>query len=58
MSLFLAREWWATKLGSGAEEFDGGALCVANIDNDASGQGGGAHPMSAGFAAGSGVIHA
>ncbi len=40
MSLFTAKEWWATQLGaSGQEEFDQGSLCVANIDNDPSGAG-------------------
>jgi len=33
MSLFKARDWWATYAGSD-EEFDLGCLCVANIDND------------------------
>ena len=35
MSLFKARDWWATYAGSD-EEFDLGCLCVANIDNNAS----------------------
>ena len=35
MSLFKARDWWATYAGS-EEEFDLGCLCVANIDNNAS----------------------
>ncbi|KAL6763407.1 PTHB1 N-terminus-domain-containing protein [Haematococcus lacustris] len=34
MSLFKARDWWVTQCGSGAEEFDGGCLCLGNIDND------------------------
>ena len=34
MSLFKAREWWSTIVGSD-EEFDSGCLCVANIDNQA-----------------------
>ena len=38
MSLFKAREWWHAICGSG-EEFDGAAMCVANIDNDPQGQG-------------------
>lgn len=33
MSLFKARDWWATYAGSD-EEFDLGCLCVANIDNN------------------------
>ena len=33
MSLFKAREWWATTAGE-EEEFDQGCLCVANIDNN------------------------
>ena len=33
MSLFKARDWWATNAGSD-EEFDLGCLCVANIDNN------------------------
>lgn len=35
MSLFKARDWWATYAGSD-EEFDQGCLCVANIDNNSS----------------------
>ncbi|XP_068751344.1 protein PTHB1-like isoform X1 [Montipora capricornis] len=35
MSLFKARDWWATYAGSD-EEFDRGCLCVANIDNNSS----------------------
>jgi len=35
MSLFKARDWWATYAGSD-EEFDLGCLCVANIDNNLS----------------------
>ncbi len=38
MSLFKAREWWHAQPGQ-AEEFDGGCLCIANIDNDPSGAG-------------------
>ncbi|KAJ9513997.1 hypothetical protein QJQ45_021078 [Haematococcus lacustris] len=30
----LPRDWWVTQCGSGAEEFDGGCLCLGNIDND------------------------
>eukprot|EP00761_Pharyngomonas_kirbyi_P004294 gb/GECH01004298.1/.p1 GENE.gb/GECH01004298.1/~~gb/GECH01004298.1/.p1 ORF type:complete len:834 (+),score=173.27 gb/GECH01004298.1/:1-2502(+) len=37
MSLFQLREWWNTKCGV-EEEFDKGALCVGNIDNDESGE--------------------
>uniref|UniRef100_A0AAY4A8T8 Bardet-Biedl syndrome 9 n=1 Tax=Denticeps clupeoides TaxID=299321 RepID=A0AAY4A8T8_9TELE len=36
MSLFKARDWWATTLGNG-EEFDQGCLCVADVDNSGSG---------------------
>jgi Bardet-Biedl syndrome 9 protein len=36
MSLFQAREWWATTSGDG-EEYDNGCVCVANVDNDESG---------------------
>ena len=35
MSLFKARDWWATYAGSD-EEFDLGCLCVAKIDKNAS----------------------
>mmetsp|Transcript_22638 Transcript_22638/g.70294 ORF Transcript_22638/g.70294 Transcript_22638/m.70294 type:complete len:843 (+) Transcript_22638:343-2871(+) len=37
MSLFKCREWWRINCGD-AEEFDRGCLCVANIDNDPSGE--------------------
>jgi hypothetical protein len=33
MSLFKARDWWVANVGA-SEEFDGGALCVGNLDND------------------------
>eukprot|EP00873_Tetraselmis_striata_P042350 jgi/Tetstr1/462614/TSEL_007599.t1 len=36
MSLFKCREWWRAPPCPG-EEFDMGSLCVANIDNEASG---------------------
>ncbi|CAB1334321.1 unnamed protein product [Coregonus sp. 'balchen'] len=36
MSLFKARDWWATVLGEG-EEFDQGCLCVGDVDNSGSG---------------------
>jgi Bardet-Biedl syndrome 9 protein len=36
MSLFQAREWWATTSGAD-EEYDNGCVCVANADNDESG---------------------
>lgn len=39
MSLFSVREWWGARLGDAREEFDRGALCVANIDDEPSGQG-------------------
>ena len=32
-SLFSARQWWHTLCAGGAEEFDGGALVVSNLDN-------------------------
>jgi hypothetical protein len=38
MSLFQAREWWSKKPDN-VEECDKGCLCVANIDNDSSGNG-------------------
>lgn len=37
MSLFKARDWWSTVVGS-KEEFDQGCMCVANVDNSSSGQ--------------------
>ncbi|KAJ6662027.1 hypothetical protein lerEdw1_012874 [Lerista edwardsae] len=37
MSLFKARDWWSTVVGT-KEEFDQGCLCVANVDNSSSGQ--------------------
>ncbi|XP_016375732.1 protein PTHB1 [Sinocyclocheilus rhinocerous] len=36
MSLFKARDWWASVLGEG-EEFDQGCLCVGDVDNSGSG---------------------
>lgn len=36
MSLFKARDWWASTLGEG-EEFDQGCLCVGDVDNSGSG---------------------
>ncbi|XP_046907324.1 LOW QUALITY PROTEIN: protein PTHB1, partial [Hypomesus transpacificus] len=36
MSLFKARDWWATVLGEG-EEFDQGCLCVGDVDNSGTG---------------------
>ncbi|XP_030639011.1 protein PTHB1 [Chanos chanos] len=36
MSLFKARDWWASVLGQG-EEFDQGCLCVGDVDNTGSG---------------------
>ena len=36
MSLFTTREWWAHAVSSD-EEFDKGCLCIANIDNEPSG---------------------
>uniref|UniRef100_A0A3P8Y0B2 Bardet-Biedl syndrome 9 n=1 Tax=Esox lucius TaxID=8010 RepID=A0A3P8Y0B2_ESOLU len=36
MSLFKARDWWASVLGEG-EEFDQGCLCVGDLDNSGSG---------------------
>lgn len=36
MSLFKARDWWHTVVGSD-EEFDVGCLCVANVDNSGTG---------------------
>ncbi|XP_058878862.1 protein PTHB1 isoform X2 [Acipenser ruthenus] len=36
MSLFKARDWWSSSVGQD-EEFDQGCLCVANIDNSATG---------------------
>ena len=38
MSLFKARDWWATVLGEG-EEFDQGCLCVGDVDNSGTGLG-------------------
>lgn len=38
MSLFKARDWWASVLGEG-EEFDQGCLCVGDVDNSGSGYG-------------------
>jgi hypothetical protein len=38
MSLFGSREWWAVRIGD-REEFDQRSLCVANIDNEPSGDG-------------------
>ena len=38
MSLFKARDWWATTAGD-EEEYDLGCLCVANVDNSSSGFG-------------------
>ena len=38
MSLFKARDWWATVLGEG-EEFDQGCLCVGDVDNSGTGHG-------------------
>lgn len=35
MSLFKARDWWATYCGSD-EEFDTGCISLSNIDNNAS----------------------
>ncbi|XP_072322955.1 protein PTHB1 isoform X2 [Scyliorhinus torazame] len=32
MSLFKARDWWATVVGE-QEEFDQGCLCIADVDN-------------------------
>ncbi len=40
MSLFKSREWWATVVGE-EEQFDLGCLCLANIDNSATGTGNG-----------------
>ncbi|XP_051576570.1 protein PTHB1 isoform X2 [Myxocyprinus asiaticus] len=36
MSLFKARDWWASVLGEG-EEFDQGCLCVGDVDNSGTG---------------------
>ncbi|XP_051999864.1 protein PTHB1 isoform X2 [Xyrauchen texanus] len=36
MSLFKARDWWASVLGEG-EEFDQGCLCVGDVDNSGNG---------------------
>lgn len=33
MSLFKARDWWATYCGND-EEFDTGCISVSNIDNN------------------------
>ena len=38
MSLFKAREWWATKADA-EEEFDAGCMCVGNLDNHPDGEG-------------------
>jgi len=40
MSLFTTRTYWEAKSGLASEEYDGNCLCVANVDNDATGQGG------------------
>ncbi|MEW5301465.1 MAG: hypothetical protein WDW36_004324 [Sanguina aurantia] len=36
MSLFKARDWWRVQCGTG-EEFDGGCMCIGNVDGDPSG---------------------
>jgi Bardet-Biedl syndrome 9 protein len=38
MSLFKAREWWATIIGDD-EQFDQGCMCIGNLDNHSSGTG-------------------
>eukprot|EP00983_Pelagomonas_calceolata_P101538 1158705-Pelagomonas_calceolata.AAC.20 len=38
MSLFTTRTYWEAKSGSASEEYDGNCLCVANVDNDETGQ--------------------
>lgn len=38
MSLFKARDWWRVQCGS-SEEFDGGCLCIGNVDGEPSGAG-------------------
>ena len=42
-ALIKAHHWWSAVLGE-KEEFDQGCLCLANVDNTGTGQGGN-HPL-------------